>query len=336
MKYCVLITDMSHFVAQATAVALLKNNYRVIGLVEDESYVKSLKELLSRHIKDLSQLKITHLVDDTKKTKDTLLKDIDIIFHLLPQPPILSEYGRLFWLKKYHKDTLEWLNLSEKNNIRRFVCTASIMALRYNMKKPTMHLIDGQNIVEPQWDTLPPFASQVIKSDISNWQYVWANKLDNIFTAIYLPSPLGNFKGYSLTPFISIMEKIIDGQISFIPKLAWPGIDIEDIVNAHLKVLESDVLSNKRLILANDNITIKSVLNMIIDEYPYLKKNMPRVIPSFIFENIFKQFSPSHKIILEELGGTICSNNKFTRELLQTSFIPTEVAMRKTIRNLMD
>ena len=335
MKYCVLITDISHFVAQAVAVGLLREGYRVIGLVDQPAFIKPVGELIKDHVKDTASLNIKHLENHTLATKKAMLEHCDIIFHILPPPPILSEKGRIDWVRSLHHETLQWLEAAEHKNIHKFVHTSSILSLRYNMKDPTVHLIDGQSLVIPQWETMTPFATQVVKSDIANWDYVKTKKLESIFTAVYIPTIFGHFKGYSTTPFIRLMQKMADGQFLFLPKIEWPGIDVEDVVKTHLEIINNDMLMNKRLILADETVSLMNVKDIMVSLKPSLKKNMPRLTPPALFSPLLKQFIPQHKMIMDELSNKVVANSKYTRELLQTTFIPTEDALVKTLKDII-
>ena len=336
MKYCVLITDLSHFVAQATAVELLKRGYRVIGLTDQKTFIEPLQQLIANHVDDISNLRITNLENSLLETKTSILKHCDIVFHMLAPPPILDEDGRLRWIHTLHHETIQWLESSKKAHIQKFTVTSSILSLRYNMKTSTMNLVDGQSFCEPQWDTLTPFSTQIVKSDIANWEYVTANKLENIFTAIYVPTVFGHFKGFSTTPFIRLMQKMADGQFMLLPKLQWPGIDIIDVVQAHMNIIHNNLLTNKRLVLADETISISTVKDLMVSIEPSLKKNMPRITPPVLFEPLIKQFIPQYRAIMEELNGKIIANSKFTRELLQTSFIPSEEALIKTLKDIIN
>ena len=82
MKYCVLITDLSHFTAQATAVELLKRGYRVIGLTDQQTFIEPLQQLIANHVDDISNLRITNLENNLLETKTSILKHCDIVFHM--------------------------------------------------------------------------------------------------------------------------------------------------------------------------------------------------------------------------------------------------------------
>lgn len=336
MKYCVLITDLSHFTAQAVAVELLKQGYRVIGLTDHQTFIEPLEQLISNHVEDISDLKITNLKDSLVETKAAILKHCDIVLHMLPPPPILDEDSRIGWLRLLHHETIQWLKLAKNTHIQKFIVTSSILSLRYNMSSPTVNLIDGQSFSEPQWDTLTPFSTQVVKGDIANWEYVSKNKLEGIFTSIYVPTIFGHFKGFSTTPFIRLMQKMADGQFMLLPKLQWPGIDIKDLVEAHLKVIENNLLTNKRLVLASETISMQTIKDAMVIIKPEIKKNMPRLTPPTLFEPILKQFIPQYKAIMEELSGQVLANSKYTRELLQMSFIPSEEALIKTLKDILE
>lgn len=336
MKYRVLITDISHFVAQAVAVELLKRGYRVVGLVEHDTFVEPVKQLICSHIEDISNLKVTNLKDNLLDAKESILKHCDIVFHMLPPPPILSESGRINWIKSLHHETIQWLESSKRSQIQKFTVTSSILSLRYNMKTPTIHLIDGQSFAEPHWDTLTPFATQIVKSDLANWNYVIANKLESIFTSVYVPTVFGHCKDFSTTPFIRLMQKMVDGQFFFLPKVQWPGIDILDVTNAHLQIIDNNLLTNKRLVLADDTVSMNTVKDLMLSIKPNLKKKMPRLTSPVLLKPVIKQFLPQHMFIIEELSGKIIANSKYTRELLQTSFVPSEEALTKTLKDIIE
>ncbi|MEE2770251.1 MAG: NAD-dependent epimerase/dehydratase family protein [Pseudomonadota bacterium] len=335
MQYCVLITDISHFTAQAVTVGLLQQGYRVVGIVEQEAFIEPSKQLLSNHLDDLSNLTIHCLQDQETVSKESLLSHCDIVFHMMPPAPILNEDGRIKWIRMLHHETIQWLEASKKQHILKFVVTTSILSLRYNMADPTVHLIDGQFFSQPKWETLSPFATQVVKSDLANWAYIRKNKLDNIFTTIYVSSVFGHCNHFTTTPFIRLIEKMIDGQYFFLPKFQWPAIDVDDIVKTHLNIIDNDLLSNKRLILADETISLTTIKEKIIHLRPHLKKNMPRIITTKFLEQFLKQFSPQHKMIVDELGGKIIANSRYTREILQTNFISSEEALTKTLNDIL-
>ena len=127
-----------------------------------------------------------------------------------------------------------------------------------------------------------------------------------------------------------------DGQFMILPKLDWPGIDIEDVVNAHLSIIDSDLLTNKRLILASNTISMSTARDLMVTLKPSIKKNMPKLTLPILFEPFLKQFMPQYKALMEELSGKIIANSKFTRELLQTSFTSSEDALIKTLKDILE
>ena len=58
-----------------------------------------------------------------------------------------------------------------------------------------------------------------------------------------------------------------------LPKFQWPAIDVDDIVKTHLNIIDNDLLSNKRLILADETISLTTIEEKIIHLRPHLKKN---------------------------------------------------------------
>lgn len=335
MKFCILITDISHFVAQAVAVELLKQGYRVRGLVKTEDLIESSETILKNHLDDLSHLTITTL-NTEYPDKASAIKGCDAIFHIVSPPPILNEsivYAD--WIRILHHETLQWLQEAKDQHIKKFVLTSSILALRYSMGKETMHLIDGQTETEPQWETLTPLSAQIVKSDLACWDFVRKNNFDNFFTAIYLPCILGPFRGFEPTPFIQLLDNMINGKFLFFPKIDWPAIDIRDIVQTHLEILKHELLDNKRLILADDNITFPEIASAIITRNPELKQNMPNLFPLNFLNPLIHSITPHNKRILEEVGGTLIANSTYTKQLLQTTFISAEEAIQATITDLL-
>lgn len=336
MKQCILFTQLDDLISQALAVSLLKAGHRIIGVVSDSEEQGDLQALFKGHLDDLSQLSL--VIGSARNLDDIqpLLRHCDALINIMSIMPI-NESDRLFeWMKTRYHDALLWLEIAEKNHIRKIIFGKSILSLRYRKDPKQSYLHDGQTDMVPDWSSLPPLSTKLVSLDQAVWHYVNTHQMANDFICCYIGEVLGHCKGFSNTPLTTTIRGMLRGKYHFMPNFYFPVIDIQDVVMAFSKALTSDLYNNNRLILAGESASMADFKKIILQINPNEAKKLPSFLLPRFFIPMVKQLKPDLVYYFEEIGDNIIANSTFTRQLLNMDFIDFETSATSLIKDILN
>ena len=98
-------------------------------------------------------------------------------------------------------------------------------------------------------------------------------------------------------------------------------IDVRDVAKAHVAAFELETTKNKRLFMTNGNFSMQAVVDIINDEFPKLKGNIPIGSPGT---------SP------QDIANFSSNSNKATREILGFDFIPLKKIVVDVVQQVLD
>lgn len=336
MKLCILFTQLDNLITQAIAVHLLKEGNRIIGVVADEEEKEAILALLKGHLDDLSQLNL--VVGSARKLTaiEPYLAHCDALIHTISIIPFYKGDQLIDWMRTRYHDSILWLEIAKENQIRKIIFGKSVLGLRYRKDTYTSYLYDGQSDMEPDWPSLPPLSTQLVKLDQAVWQYVHENQMSNDFICCYIGAVLGPCKGYTQSPLVAILRKFIAGKYLLIPNFYVPMIDIRDITTAYSRILQSDLYNHHRLILANNSFYLGDLIKIIRTIAPDKSTHLPKYHVPNIMTPMIKKLQPDLAHYFDELGDKIIANNDYTRQILDMTFIDFDEAAKAMIRDLLN
>ena len=82
------------------------------------------------------------------------------------------------------------------------------------------------------------------------------------------------------------------------PTGSWMWVDVRDVALAHVRAIERPEAAGKRFLLVGGYWTNKEMIEIIRDEFPALRHNLPENAESDMPKNVFKyDVSPSENIL---------------------------------------
>jgi dihydroflavonol-4-reductase len=129
--------------------------------------------------------------------------------------------------------------------------------------------------------------------------------------------PLGDdISGESLT----ILSKMLRGKIPFVPKTAFPMVDVRDVAQLHVQALKNKAAAGKRFIVSGpDPVSFVDAAKILI-EAGY-KGPSTKIAPAWLF-NIMALFDREAKGMLGILGMHLKADNSATIETFKWRPIP--------------
>ena len=323
----VLVTGVSGFIAQHCAAQLLHKGYAVKGSVrstnKQDEIISGFKNS-NIPIENLEFCTLDLLSDDGWKEA---MEECDYVFHIASPYFIKVPKNENDMLRPAIEGTIRALSFAQKAGIKRVVLTSSIVAMigEDSQKNKTLN---PNNWTDLDWNEITPYIKSKTKSEKEAWKFIANQKgqhkieLTTIHPgAVYGPTITNNLNGESM----SMITKLIQGKIPFLPKTAIAVSDVRDIAATHILAIEKVEANNKRLIVTTDKAYSIIELAKILKKEGF-KKVSTIAAPNWLLY-FLANFDSEVKGVIPFVGKSISTDISLTKEVL--NWEPIDV--RKTI-----
>jgi len=329
----VLLTGASGYIGKHITLQLLNQGYKVRASVRNLSKSAEVKNAVSSHLLDSSDLdaRLTFVELDLEKDSgwDAALKGVDVLMHTASPFPIASPKDENELIRPAVDGTLRALKAAKNAGVKRVILTSSNAAV-YGCDLPA----GKSEYDETMWtDVTHPigrvaYTKSKTLAEKAAWDFIKSEapqiELTTINPVLVLGAPLDKNFGSS----ISVVERILKGKDPMLPDLKFSIVDVRDVALMHVKAIETDATKGERFLAASETISFVGIAKYLKSIYPKSKVKTGQA-PTLLIK-FLSLFDGEIKSVLPLLGKPMITSNQKAKKMLGLNFIPVEVSLKES------
>jgi len=320
MKEKVLLTGISGFIGLHCARELLGAGYAVCGTVRSKVKEKTVLDTLTQSNVDTKNLEFAVADLTSAEGWGKAIENCDFIMHVASPFSVTNPKHDAEMIVPAVEGTQRIMKLAQKAQIKRIVLTSSIVSMMCSIRNGQFGPNDWTDVNYPKLNT---YIKSKTLAERAAWDSLTKNKEPSSPELVVIAPggvfgpPLGDdISGESLT----ILSKMLRGKIPFVPKTAFPMVDVRDVAQLHVKALKNKAAAGKRFIVSGpDPVSFVDAAKILI-EAGY-KGPSTKIAPAWLF-NIMALFDREAKGMLGILGMHLKADNSATIETFKWRPIP--------------
>ena len=329
----VLLTGASGYIGKHITLQLLNQGYKVRASVRKLSKSAEVRDAVSPHLVDSSNLdsRLTFVELDLDKDSGwgDALNGIDVLLHTASPFPLASPKDENELIRPAVEGTLRALRAAKNSGVKRVILTSSVAAI-YGRELPS----GVESYDETMWtDIKHPVGSVAYTksktlAEQASWNFVEKDApeiaLTTINPVLVLGAPLDKNFGSS----ISLVERILNGKDPMLPDLKFAIVDVRDVATMHVDAIKNDSTKGQRVIASSSTKSFIEIAQLLKASYPKSKVKTAKA-PTFVIR-LLSLFDGSIKLILPQLGKPMTVSGAKAKKLLGINFIPADVAIKES------
>ena len=303
----ILVTGGTGIVGAHLLLKCVKQNTKVVATYRREESLKKIETLFEsispNHPKDFKTIQWIKAPLNDLTLLNNAFKNIDYVYHCAAKVTLADSKAEKL-MKSNAEGTANIVNASIKHKIKKLVYVSSIAAIGAEKYITTVDEDSSWN--SDQNHTAYAYSKYGAELE------VWRGSKEGLNVVIVNPGIIlaGELWERSTA---SLFRDVAKG-IRFYPTGSAAVVAVEDVVNVLMKLMESDVL-NERFILVAENISQKELLSKIATSIGIKPPNIPLrkwfLYSAFVFEKILRIMGIRKKFLSIALIETLTSNQNY-------------------------
>jgi dihydroflavonol-4-reductase len=276
----VLVTGGSGFLGGWTVVELLRRKYSVRTTIRDLTRAPQVRAMVATEVDPGDRLRFVQADLLKDRGWDEATADADFVLHVASPMPV-GEFRGQDVIRPAREGTLRVLRAARKAAVKRVVITSSTAAAA--PPAGSAGVVSDETI----WTDLPPkpihnYARSKTLAEQDAWAYVRDN--GGIELTTVLPNQIqGPVLGHDFSPSVSIIAMMLRGKLPAVPRIGWGIVDVRDVVELHMRAMNSPKAPGQRFIANSDFLWLKDVAQILREELPdKAAKVGTRTLPNFV------------------------------------------------------
>jgi dihydroflavonol-4-reductase len=292
----VLVTGGSGFIGAHCIMQLKDAGYRVRTTVRSLAREADVRAMTK--VSDIS-FAAADLTSDAGWTE--AVAGCDFVLHVASPFPADEPKNADELIIPAREGALRVLRASRDAGVKRVVLTSSFAAIGYG------HPNTDRPFSEEDWTDPTADVSAYVKSktlaERAAWDFV-AHEGGSLELSVINPvGVVGPVLGPDYSTSIMLVQKLMDGAVPGVPRLAFGIVDVRDVADLHLRAMTNPAAKGERfLALSGDFMTFGEIAKVLKARMGEAGKNVPtRVLPDWMVRLVSK-FDKSIALIIPELG----------------------------------
>ena len=329
----VLLTGASGYIGKYITLQLLNQGYEVRASVRNLTKSAEVREAVSPHVLDSSNLdsRLTFVELDLEKDAgwQEALNGVNVLMHTASPFPLSSPKDENEVIRPAVEGTLRALKAAKNAGVKRVILTSSVAAI-YGRELGT----DEAAYDETMWSDVnhPVGKGAYTKSktlaEMAAWEFIKNEApeiaLTTINPVLVIGAPLDKNFGSS----ISLVERVLQGKDPMLPDLKFALVDVRDVANMHVAAIKKDSTKGERIIASSETMSFIDIAKLLKTNYPSSKVKTGQA-PTFLMR-LLSLFDGSIKMILPQLGKPMNVNSSKAQRLLGIKFIAADVSIKES------
>jgi nucleoside-diphosphate-sugar epimerase len=335
MSQLVLVTGGSGFVAAHCILQLLHAGYRVRTTVRSLAREGSVRATLKTGGVDPGDALAFAAADLTSDAGwPEAVAGCDFVLHVAsPFPQGLPKHEDEL-IVPAREGAVRVLRAARDKGVKRVVLTSSFAAIGYG------HASTGPFSEDSWTDLNGRRVSAYVKSktlaERAAWDFV-AREGGALELSVVNPvGVLGPVLGPDLSTSILIVQRLMDGAMPGVPRLAFGLVDVRDVADLHLRAMTHPAAKGERfLALAGEFMSMQQIALVLKARMGDGARRVPtRVLPNWMVR-LVSLFDPAVGQLVPELGQIKHATNEKARRLLGWTPRSNEEAISATAESLI-
>lgn len=231
--------------------------------------------------------------------------------------------------------TLRVLRFARDAGVKRVVMTSSSVAITYG-HSPQIEPFDETSWTDLNSPAVPPYPRSKTLAEQAGWDFL-RREGGRLEMAVVNPTGIfGPVISPELSTSVAIIQQMLQGKLPALPKASFGVVDVRDVVDLHIRAMESPDAAGQRFLAVADGIISFKDIALLLKQR--LGDNARKVgsatIPDWVIR-FLAVFARNVRGILPELGNVRYASNEKARRMLNWTPRPIEDAIVATAETLI-
>lgn len=333
----VLVTGGSGFVRSHTIVQLLQKGYKVKttirSIAKKHLVIEMIKNGGIHSFENLSFIE-ADLSDD--KNWDTATENCNYVMHIASPIHLSIPKDENEMIRPAVDGTLRVLKAAKKSKVKRVVMTSNFGAVGYSHKDPSK-LITEESWTDPNEKGLSAYNKSKVYAEYAAWEFI-KNEGGNLELTVINPVGIfGPALDAKLSSGFELLRNVLNGTMKRIPNLQLAIVDVRDLVDLHIKAMESNEANGQRfLALSGGTITLPEIAKFIKEKRPDATRNTStKRLPDWQVR-LAALYNSQAKALAPMLGINRNASNEKAKKILGWQPRSNEEALLATVDSLVE
>jgi dihydroflavonol-4-reductase len=259
----------------------------------------------------------------------------DFVLHVAsPFPPRAPEHEDEL-IVPAREGALRVLAASRDAGVKRVVLTSSFAAIGYG-QKPLEHPFSEHNWTDPASPGLSAYVKSKTLAERAAWDFVEREGGELELSVVNPVGVFGPLLGPDLSSSIQLVQRLMNGSLPGLPRLAFGLVDVRDVADLHLRAMLHPAAAGERfLAVAGPCMTLQEMALLLRARLGAAAAKVPtRRLPDWVLK-LTARFDPSVAQIVSELGKVKTATNAKARAVLDWTPRSNEEALLATAESLV-
>lgn len=333
----VLVTGGSGFVGSHTIVQLLQKGYKVKttirSIAKKHLVIEMIKNGGIHSFENLSFIE-ADLSDD--KNWDIATENCNYVMHIASPIHLSIPKDENEMIRPAVDGTLRVLKAAKKSKVKRVVMTSNFGAVGYSHKDPSK-LITEESWTDPNEKGLSAYNKSKVYAEHAAWEFI-KNEGGNLELTVINPVGIfGPALDAKLSSGFELLRNVLNGTMKRIPNLQLAIVDVRDLVDLHIKAMESNEANGQRfLALSGGTITLPEIAKFIKEKRPDATRNTStKRLPDWQVR-LAALYNSQAKALAPMLGINRNASNEKAKKILGWQPRSNEEALLATVDSLVE
>lgn len=332
----VLVTGGSGFIGAHCILQLLNAGYRVrttVRSLKREADVRAMLRVGGAESRESLSFVATDLMSDAGWPEAAA--GCRYVLHVASPFPMNIPKHEDDLIAPAREGALRVLRASRQAGVKRVVLTSSFAAIGYG------HATQETPFNETNWTDVngkdvSAYAKSKTLAERAAWDFI-AKEGGGLELSVVNPvGVFGPALGADYSTSIAIVERMMNGAVPGLPRIAFGIVDVRDVADLHLRAMVEPAAKGERfLAVAGEFVSLLSMAKILKERLGAAAKRVPtRQLPDWLMR-ISVVFDPSLKLVVPELGKTKNASNAKARSVLGWTPRSNEEAIVATAESLV-
>ena len=312
----VLVTGISGYIGAHVAQKLIEQGYRVRGTVRSLGKGQRILKAMGEHGVDISAIDLVQANLASDEGWKGAVAGCRFVQHIASPFPLDAPRDREALVPEARAGAMRVVEHALAAGAERVVMTSSMVAMMGRPGRGEHETVRESDWSDPDWKPLTAYPVSKTRAERAVWDYAKAHGLEERVVTVCPglvvgPDPFDN-GGASL----GLIEAMMTGEFPFVPKIAYPIVDVRDCAAIHVAAMTAPGAGGRRLMAASETLWFRDVAQVLKEGFPSNRKLPRGEAPNWVIKGL-SIFDDRVKGVLPDLGVFHEADSAYVTSLTQ-------------------